>query len=305
SFQSLNTGSRLVEMDTLGVKQRAVEMDNVTDPRQVCFFQDSIFLLAGPTHNLLLMTMNRSDLSLKILQYWLSNNTWLWSEENYRMVNYLDSSLLMTYGMGFTLELNNEMQIVAEHIDFGAATGLLVMKDTTIRYVQRGPYYGIKSNEVLEPQLAVVKHDTLFTSDVLTNCYSDDQPYAVSDALFYSTPSSFSNNSFSLSTTTGQFMVSNREMNLDDHCVYYLSAVDEETLNASVSLYPNPVSNSLQYSTDYKILELRILNALGQEQRSEIGVYQTINVEALQTGVYFLQLKLETGDWVTKRFVKE
>ena len=85
---------------------------------------------------------------------------------------------------------------------------------------------------------------------------------------------------------------------------------NEFSADNSIALYPNPVSNELLVSGNWKSetgkVKINILNVLGQIIYTEEinGKQAIINCKRFASGMYFLQLKAENRT-VTKRFVKE
>lgn len=95
-----------------------------------------------------------------------------------------------------------------------------------------------------------------------------------------------------------------------DHFVDYINeysgydscndAVSEQQV--SISVHPNPTTNSLEISNVHKSTAYRIISATGSKvaQGNTIGM---VNVEQLDTGTYTLLLLLSEG-WVSVQFVK-
>lgn len=95
---------------------------------------------------------------------------------------------------------------------------------------------------------------------------------------------------------------------------YYLTVpnrLDGDIMNNTSSLkefsqnmYPNPVQDKLYVETTDQIWNYQILNIQGQEMME--GEYQNfIGVEALPSGIYFLQLQQEGDLYKAIKFVKE
>jgi hypothetical protein len=77
-----------------------------------------------------------------------------------------------------------------------------------------------------------------------------------------------------------------------------------ELSQASVKVYPNPVSDQMNIESSSNIQEVRIVNLVGQTvliQKID-GTNMTINTSDLKSGVYNLKLKMEDG-YVNKKIV--
>jgi len=73
--------------------------------------------------------------------------------------------------------------------------------------------------------------------------------------------------------------------------------------DTQLSIYPNPVRNTLSVKGASKVTSLQIYNVTGQEvlRSSEA----TVNTSSLTKGVYILKVAQENGAISTKRFIKE
>jgi len=71
---------------------------------------------------------------------------------------------------------------------------------------------------------------------------------------------------------------------------------------ASISLYPNPARNTINIVAEERIMEVRLIDMLGQVVYSEAneGNSHIINVARLKNGIYFVQVKTQTSI-LTKR----
>ncbi len=85
----------------------------------------------------------------------------------------------------------------------------------------------------------------------------------------------------------------------------------DNTLNYSITVYPNPATNQLTIHTSSplinKAVTVSVMNVLGktvQEEKLKWSSDISININNLPAGMYFLQLKSEGGS-VVNRFVKE
>jgi hypothetical protein len=87
----------------------------------------------------------------------------------------------------------------------------------------------------------------------------------------------------------------------------------EENDDASLSVFPNPATDELRIKsrvlgTELRIEGIEIYNLMGQKVFSQLQTkndkQQTVNVSALNPGIYFVKLKSEKQEYVAK-FVKQ
>jgi hypothetical protein len=70
------------------------------------------------------------------------------------------------------------------------------------------------------------------------------------------------------------------------------------------SLYPNPVVETINFSTKEKIDQVRIYNVVGEIISTSMTTNNRLNASDLKAGIYFLELRSESGTSV-QRFVKQ
>ncbi|MDR4891061.1 MULTISPECIES: T9SS type A sorting domain-containing protein [unclassified Chryseobacterium] len=63
-------------------------------------------------------------------------------------------------------------------------------------------------------------------------------------------------------------------------------------------IYPNPASDFIQIETDEKLKEVNIYSATGQKVKT--SQLAKVNIQALQTGVYFVEIKTNRGSVIYK-----
>ncbi len=63
-------------------------------------------------------------------------------------------------------------------------------------------------------------------------------------------------------------------------------------------IYPNPASDFIQIETDEKLKEVNIYSATGQKVKT--SQLAKVNIQALQTGVYFVEIKTNSGSVIYK-----
>jgi hypothetical protein len=82
-----------------------------------------------------------------------------------------------------------------------------------------------------------------------------------------------------------------------------LSVAVNETPDISIS--PNPVIEKLRLSlTQGQVLEVRIYDISGKEVLTQKGNSQELNLEMLDSGLYFIKINTESGS-VTKKVIKK
>jgi hypothetical protein len=87
-----------------------------------------------------------------------------------------------------------------------------------------------------------------------------------------------------------------------------LSVSFDDYFQNKIKLYPNPTQNNLNIqlpeNIDVTIKTIKIANSLGQLVCEQNNTNTTIDVSQLQTGIYFISISTNYGDWKGK-FVKE
>lgn len=94
---------------------------------------------------------------------------------------------------------------------------------------------------------------------------------------------------------------------VEDYAVYFSKAAlgtDDITGKSEVAIFPNPVSDLLQFSGLSTDVEFEMYNAAGQVINKGRTKNQTINVSRLIKGVYFIQIK-EKENSVKLKFIKK
>jgi hypothetical protein len=82
-------------------------------------------------------------------------------------------------------------------------------------------------------------------------------------------------------------------------------SVDEVRNDVSVKVFPNPTSNQLRIQSDLKISSFKVLSVTGQVLKAGMLSDQVISVNALNAGVYFLEITTQEGEKGVERFVVE
>ncbi|WP_196894117.1 DUF7619 domain-containing protein [Aureivirga marina] len=84
--------------------------------------------------------------------------------------------------------------------------------------------------------------------------------------------------------------------------------VDNLDLDTSIAVYPNPASNVIHISADNNLKEVSIFNVLGNEvYRNSIEnstLKQSVSLENLTSGVYFIKVKSVKGNFLDKLIIR-
>lgn len=82
--------------------------------------------------------------------------------------------------------------------------------------------------------------------------------------------------------------------------------IDEKKHRQSITLYPNPSRSKVQlfYGFPEKVEQVRVLDILGKEIYRFKDAITGFNVEALDEGVYFVEVKSREGEIVVKKFFR-
>ena len=84
------------------------------------------------------------------------------------------------------------------------------------------------------------------------------------------------------------------------------SSLDEIDIDNKVEIYPNPSSKEININSQYIINSIEILSTLGQRVYKEKinTTNKTIDISALNKGIYIIELKTEKGV-IHRKFIKE
>lgn len=78
----------------------------------------------------------------------------------------------------------------------------------------------------------------------------------------------------------------------------------DENVAASVGLYPNPVSTTLNITADSEVATVEIYNVVGSKVIAQVGG-NTLDVSELASGVYIVQVKLMSGGVRSEKILKD
>ncbi len=82
-------------------------------------------------------------------------------------------------------------------------------------------------------------------------------------------------------------------------------SVKEPKLQASISVYPNPVKETVSIETDAILSEMYLTDQLGKRLRTFNPTEKQFSVAELPSGMYFVELITEQGEKSTVKLVKE
>ncbi len=95
--------------------------------------------------------------------------------------------------------------------------------------------------------------------------------------------------------------------NIDPGASYSLNcsplSVDEEAINNSLVIYPNPVNTELTLDFDGAIKTVKIIDATGKTVKNSSVENSALDVSGLPKGIYFLQVFTSEG-LASKKFIK-
>ena len=82
--------------------------------------------------------------------------------------------------------------------------------------------------------------------------------------------------------------------------------LNDNSLNTSISIYPNPVKNLLQIDIkdSVQITNIRVYDALGRLILLKEDQFSSVDVSKISTGLLFIKIETDQGS-VTKKVVKE
>jgi hypothetical protein len=79
-----------------------------------------------------------------------------------------------------------------------------------------------------------------------------------------------------------------------------------ENTEETIFVYPNPVTDILNINSNYKVLNVKVLNYIGQaiDNINVIGIEVTINTSTYNSGIYFIQTETEKGISIQKIIIE-
>jgi hypothetical protein len=93
-----------------------------------------------------------------------------------------------------------------------------------------------------------------------------------------------------------------------DNLYFYsdATAIRDIVTTSEISCYPNPALNNLTIAAQSEMSEITIRNLIGQSVKSLkiTGMSKTIDISSVESGYYFVTVKLDNGAISTKKIVK-
>lgn len=80
-------------------------------------------------------------------------------------------------------------------------------------------------------------------------------------------------------------------------------SINEDILDKDIAFYPNPVTSTLNIETKQTLNQVSVFNTLGAKVLETKA--SKLNVSQLQKGLYLVKIATDTGNEVTKRFIKQ
>ena len=77
------------------------------------------------------------------------------------------------------------------------------------------------------------------------------------------------------------------------------SIAEKMSVSDAISIYPNPVTETLHIATDQSVLKVELLNILGETLRTFKGV-KTLDLSGVPSGEYLVRVYTEDGSAVRK-----
>ncbi|WP_298419443.1 M43 family zinc metalloprotease [uncultured Kordia sp.] len=291
--------------------------DGICDSLDQCPGYPDVNLDANPNQN------DACDTLLPIIDF--SNETIL----IYDVVQ--DRGVHAIYDNGATLHLSVNAWKAIE-INYNFTSNTVIEFDFMSTIEGEIHYIGIDDDLTLDPLLAYkifgtqdVSGSTAFNSDF--NTYTDTDKYAykhysipigqlyngTAQYLFFSAD----NDNFNEAWTSGNNYPGGgsynngtsfyRNVKIYENTV--LSTVEFPELNTQISMYPNPVQNEITFSTTNGVVlkSISIVDMNGKAIKTislKNQVQNTVAIDDLSSGVYFVNIRSDKGEIATKKLIK-
>lgn len=95
------------------------------------------------------------------------------------------------------------------------------------------------------------------------------------------------------------------EQLLEDCQMPSTAIINIKSNDVAMALYPNPVHDVLNISTDQTITAAYVINITGQCMKTEQGNISELRVNDLPNGMYMLNVQLQNGTQATRLFIKD
>ncbi|NTV83911.1 MAG: T9SS type A sorting domain-containing protein, partial [Bacteroidales bacterium] len=93
---------------------------------------------------------------------------------------------------------------------------------------------------------------------------------------------------------------------LDDISIDFILGTPDQAEEIEFSVYPNPVSDQLNITTDVEMTQVEIFNQLGQRVYSQVvkNTFFNLNTSEFNSGVYYIRITTENGIATEKVMVR-
>ena len=151
--------------------------------------------------------------------------------------------------------------------------------------------------------LRVVEVDEDDNSTIIVTSATPSQGSAWEELTLSYTAEETKNYKFRLNKNYGNQGASFDNFSVECTACATASISDQKAFEFSV--YPNPSINFLNVKTQENLSSLQVLDILGKSIIMKKEVKETLDISALNKGVYFLKLTSDNGLISTKRFIKK
>jgi aldose sugar dehydrogenase len=101
------------------------------------------------------------------------------------------------------------------------------------------------------------------------------------------------------------FLINNGGASTDKITVYTYIPSDTDAVNKDVSVYPNPTNNKIFLHKSIILHSIKLTDVCGKEILFKEGDAEIIDLSALASGIYFIQIYFSETDFITKKINKQ
>jgi hypothetical protein len=171
-------------------------------------------------------------------------------------------------------------------------TDIIETYDKKLLCIGNGPMYGVKYSNVTDPEIGIIKTDSVDISNICTYSLSKS-----SDNVTISlTPVTFTATNIG-SVNPFYPVITNTTLITENRCVLYISGIEEKTLPSenSITVFPNPGNGIFQFTFKNAINDanIEIFNAMGKKiyQLTDSDIKtSTIDLSNQPNGIYYMKL---------------
>jgi len=167
----------------------------------------------------------------------------------------------------------------------------MVVADDGFLIVGNGPLQGVKLLYTENPQIGIIKTDTLGRND--SECLAEYTPIDY-DTVVTSNAITFTSESIGIMISTN-IQLSTVAIEVETGCVAFVGAVKEDSFGNNTEIFPNPTNGILNIqitNTDY-LTGVEVYNTLGERVYKSVGLKTKevkIDLSNQPNGIYFLKL---------------